>query len=123
MRRFDDFNPRRGSSPEAGSNEREKRMLSSMYRQHPLDDIGGEPLAGSGFRKRRTRIRVRTCGGEPKAMTASVNSHQVPVCESLEVTRRHFRPEVIDRIIDMLEMGEFRGRNYGIAPILASTCR
>ena len=49
MQRFDDFNRRPGNSPVAGSTVGDKVTFFSASGQQSLDDIGGEPLAGSGF--------------------------------------------------------------------------
>lgn len=49
MQRFDDFSRRPGNSPVAGSSVGDKVTFFSASGQRSLDDIGGEPLAGSGF--------------------------------------------------------------------------
>ena len=49
MQRFDDFNRRPGNSPVADSSVGDKVTFFSASGQRSLDDIGGEPLAGSGF--------------------------------------------------------------------------
>jgi hypothetical protein len=49
MARFNDSNRRPGNSPVAGSSVGVKVIFFSASGQRSLDDIGGEPLAGSGF--------------------------------------------------------------------------
>jgi hypothetical protein len=49
MQRFDDLNGPPGNSPMAGSSVGDKVTLFSASGQQSVDDIGGEPLAGSVF--------------------------------------------------------------------------
>ena len=49
MPRFNDLTRRPNSSPVANSRADGKMASFNASRQGSLDDIGGEPLAGSGF--------------------------------------------------------------------------
>ena len=49
MQRFDDLHRRLGNSLVASSSAGGKVTFFSASGQRSLDDIGGEPLAGSGF--------------------------------------------------------------------------
>ena len=49
MQRVNCLNPRPDRSPVMDSNASLKTALSSSPAQKSLDDIGGSPLAGSGF--------------------------------------------------------------------------
>ena len=63
MQRFDDFNRRLGHSPVAGSSVGGKVTFLSAPGQQ-LDDIGGEPLAGSGFENEETESEFAPAGEE-----------------------------------------------------------
>ena len=49
MQRFDDFSRSPGNSPVAGSSVGDKVTFFGASGPQSLDDVGGEPLAGSGF--------------------------------------------------------------------------
>jgi hypothetical protein len=49
MQRFDDLKRRPNSSPVANSTADGKMASFNASGQRSVDDIGGEPLAGSGF--------------------------------------------------------------------------
>jgi hypothetical protein len=49
MQKFDDLKRRPKSSPVANSSADGKAASFNASGQRSLDDIGGEPLAGSGF--------------------------------------------------------------------------
>ena len=49
MQRFNDLNRRLDSIPVADSSVSRMRTLAFAPAQESLDEVGGEPLAGSGF--------------------------------------------------------------------------
>ena len=64
MQRFDDLNGRPGNSLEAGSSVGDKVTFLSASGQQSMDDIGGEPLAGSGFENEEFESEFAPAGEE-----------------------------------------------------------
>ena len=64
MQRFDDLNGQPGNSPMAGSSVGDKVTFFSASGQHLLDDVGGEPLAGSGFENEEPESEFAPAGEE-----------------------------------------------------------
>ena len=64
MQRFDDFNRRPGNSPVADSSVGDKVTLFSASSQQSLDDVGGEPRAGSGFENEEPESEFAPAGEE-----------------------------------------------------------
>ena len=64
MQRFDDSNRRLVNSPVANSSAQEKVTSSNTTGQQPLDDIGGEPLVGSGFENEKAESEFAPAGEE-----------------------------------------------------------
>jgi hypothetical protein len=64
MQRFDDFNRRLGNSPVARSSVGDKVTFFSASGQQSLDDVGGEPLAGSGFENEEPESEFAPAGEE-----------------------------------------------------------
>ena len=64
MQRLDDLNGRPVNSPVAGSSVGGKVTFISASGQQSLDDIGGEPLAGSGFENEEPESEFASTGEE-----------------------------------------------------------
>ena len=64
MHRVNDLNPRPDRTPVAASNVGRRRALSFSPAQKSLDDIGGEPLAGSGFENEQPESEFAPAGEE-----------------------------------------------------------
>jgi hypothetical protein len=64
MQRFDDLNRRLGNSSVASSSLGGKVTFFSASGQQSLDDIGGEPLAGSGFENEEPETEFAPAGEE-----------------------------------------------------------
>jgi hypothetical protein len=64
MQRVNDLNPRPDRSPMADSNVGRRRTSSFSPAQNSLDDIGGEPLAGSGFENEEPESEFAPAGEE-----------------------------------------------------------
>ena len=64
MQSFDDLKRRPNSSPVANSSADGKTASFNASRQRPLDDIGGEPLAGSGFENEEPESEFAPAGKE-----------------------------------------------------------
>jgi hypothetical protein len=64
MQRFDYLNPRPDRSPVMDSNVGLATALSSSPAQDSLDDIGGEPLAESGFESEQPKSDFALDGEE-----------------------------------------------------------
>jgi len=64
MQRFDDLSRRPNSSPVANSSADGKVASFNGTGQRSLDDIGGEPLAGSGFENEEPESEFATAGEE-----------------------------------------------------------
>ena len=60
MQKFNDLK----SSPVANSSADEKVTSSNASGQRPLEDIGGEPLAGSGFENEEPESEFAPAGEE-----------------------------------------------------------
>ncbi len=64
MQRFDDLSRRPGNSPVAGSSVGDKATFFSASGQQSLDDVGGDPLAGSGFENEEPESEFAPAGEE-----------------------------------------------------------
>ena len=64
MQKFDDLTWRPNSSPVANSSGGGKVASFNASGQRPLDDIGGEPLAGSGFENEEPESEFAPAGEE-----------------------------------------------------------
>ena len=64
MQRFDDLNGRPGNSLEAASSVGDKVTFLSASARQSMDDIGGEPLAGSGFENEEPESEFAPAGEE-----------------------------------------------------------
>ena len=64
MQRFDNSNRRLGNSPVANSSAQGKVTSFSASGQQSLDDIGGEPLAGSAFENEEPESEFAPAGEE-----------------------------------------------------------
>jgi hypothetical protein len=64
MQRFDDLKRRPNSSPVANSSADGKRASFNASGQRSLDDIGGDPLAGSGFENEEPESEFAPAGEE-----------------------------------------------------------
>ena len=64
MQRRNDSRQRPGSSPVAGSSPGMKVMSFSVSGQQSLEDIGAEPLAGSGFENEEPESEFTPAGEE-----------------------------------------------------------
>jgi hypothetical protein len=64
MRSFDDFKRRPNSGPVTNSGADGKMASFNASGQRSLDDIGGEPLAGSGFENEEPESEFAPAGEE-----------------------------------------------------------
>ena len=64
MQRFNDLKRRPNSSPVANSSADGKMASFNASGQRSLDDIGGEPLAGSGFENEEPESEFAPAGEE-----------------------------------------------------------
>jgi hypothetical protein len=64
MQRFDDLKRRLNSSPVANSSADGKMASFNASGQRSLDDIGGEPLPGSGFENEEPESEFAPAGEE-----------------------------------------------------------
>jgi len=64
MRQLDNLNHRLGNSAEGNSLKNGKRTLKSAPEQQRLDEIGGEPLDGSGFENEEPESEFERAGEE-----------------------------------------------------------
>ena len=64
MQEFNDIKRRPNSSPVANSSADRKMASFNASSQRPLDDIGGEPLAGSGFENEEPESEFAPAGEE-----------------------------------------------------------
>ena len=64
MQSFDDLKGQPNSSPVANSSADGKTASFNASGQRPLDDIGGEPLAGSGFENEEPESEFAPAGKE-----------------------------------------------------------
>ena len=66
MQKFDDLKrrPNTNSSPLANSSADRKMVSFNAFGQRSLDDIGGEPLAGSGFENEELESEFARAGEE-----------------------------------------------------------
>ena len=64
MQRFDDLNRRPGNSSVASASLGGKVTFFSASGQQSLDDIAGEPLAGSGFENEEPESEFAPAGEE-----------------------------------------------------------
>ena len=64
MQKFDDLKRRPNSSPVANSSADGKAASFNASGQPSLDDIGGEPLAGSGFEIEEPECEFAPAGEE-----------------------------------------------------------
>ena len=64
MQRFDDSNRRLRNNPVAKSSAQGRVTSFSACGQQSLDDIGGEPLAGSGFENEEPESEFAPAGEE-----------------------------------------------------------
>ena len=64
MQRFDDLYGQPGNSPRASSSVGDKVTFFSASGQQSVDDIGGEPLAGSGFENEEPESEFAPAGKE-----------------------------------------------------------
>ncbi len=64
MARFNDLNRQPGNSLVVGSSVGDKVTFFSASGQHLLDDVGGEPLAGSGFENEEPESEFAPAGEE-----------------------------------------------------------
>lgn len=64
MQRFDDLKQRPSSSPVANSSADGKMASFDASGQRSLDDIGGEPLDGSGFENEEPESEFAPAGEE-----------------------------------------------------------
>jgi hypothetical protein len=64
MQKFNDIKRRPNSSPVANSSADGKMASFNASGQRPLDDIGGEPLAGSGFENEEPESEFAPAGEE-----------------------------------------------------------
>jgi hypothetical protein len=64
MQNFDDFKRRPNISLVANSSAHEEIASLNPSGQQLLDDIGGEPLAGSGFENEESESEFAPAGGE-----------------------------------------------------------
>jgi hypothetical protein len=64
MQKFNDSKGRQNSSPVANSSANGKMASFNASGQRSLDDIGGEPLAGSGFENEEPESAFAPAGEE-----------------------------------------------------------
>lgn len=64
MQRFIDLNRRLDSIPVADSTVSRMRTLAFAPAQESLDEVGGEPLAGSGFENEQPETEFAPAGEE-----------------------------------------------------------
>jgi len=64
VQRFDDLNGQLSNGPMAGSSVGDKVTFFSASGQQSVDDIGGEPLAGSGFENEEPESEFFPAEGE-----------------------------------------------------------
>jgi hypothetical protein len=64
MQRATDLNPRKDRSPVMDTNAGLRTALSPSRTHESLDDIGGEPLEGSGFENEQPESDVAPDGEE-----------------------------------------------------------
>ena len=64
MEQLDNLNRRLGNSAEGNSFKNGKRTLKSAPEQQRLDEIGGEPLVGSGFESEDPESEFEPTGEE-----------------------------------------------------------
>jgi hypothetical protein len=64
MQRFHDLNRRLDSIPVADSSVSRMRTLAFAPAQESLDEVGGEPLAGSGFENEEPESEFAPAGKE-----------------------------------------------------------
>ena len=64
MQRFDDLNRRPSNSLQTSSSAGDKMTFFSAAGRQSLDDIGGEPLAGSGFENEQPEFEFALVGEE-----------------------------------------------------------
>jgi hypothetical protein len=64
MQRFDDLKQQPDRSPVAGWSVRGNTASFSTSGQKSLDDVGGEPLAGSGFENEEPESEFALAGEE-----------------------------------------------------------
>jgi len=64
MQKFDDLKRRPNSGPVANSSADGAMASSNASDQQSLDDIGGEPLAGSGFENEEPESEFSPAGEE-----------------------------------------------------------
>ena len=64
MEQLDNLNRQLGSSSKGNSLENGKQTLNSTAQQQRLDEIGGEPLVGSGFESEDPESEFEPTGQE-----------------------------------------------------------
>ena len=64
MQQLDNLNRRLGSSSKGNSFKNGKQTLNSASQQQRLDEIGGEPLVGSGFESEDPESEFEPTGEE-----------------------------------------------------------
>jgi hypothetical protein len=64
MQRYDDLDRQPDNGREAGSSGASKDTSVHVPAQQSLDDIGGEPLAGSGFENEQSESEFAPAGEE-----------------------------------------------------------
>ena len=66
MQKFNDLKRRPDSSPGFSSSAGEKMTLFNTSDQRSLDDVGGEPLAGTGFENEEPESELAPAGEESR---------------------------------------------------------